>query len=126
MAADALGYARQSRTQILALARAARDPDDEVRNNATRALSVLASSGLAIPIPTDTFIEMLNSGRWTDRNKATALLDALTVSRNPGLLQAIRSRAMALGRVAGLPEERLRELAWNGPVESIVAAAGAR
>ena len=44
IASDAIGYIRQCRAQILALIRAARDPDDEVRNNATRALGVLVRS----------------------------------------------------------------------------------
>lgn len=64
VASDAVGYARQSQDQILALVRAARDPDDEVRNSATRALGVLVRSNatLASEIPPDTFIDMLNSG----------------------------------------------------------------
>ena len=64
------------RARLLALRRAARDPDDEVRNNATRALGVLVRSNraLAASIPPDTFIEMLNSGTWSDRNKAGMLL----------------------------------------------------
>jgi hypothetical protein len=146
VASDAVGYTRQSQDQILALVSAARDPDDEVRNNATRALGVLVRSNaaLAFEIPSDTFIEMLNSGIWTDRNKGTALLMQLTVGRNSDLLAKIRSLAldslvemaswrrpshayfarMVLGRVAGLPEDRLKELAWNGPIDPIIEAAG--
>jgi hypothetical protein len=144
IASDALGYARQSRNQIFALVRAARDPDDEVRNNATRALGVLlrSNAGLAAEIPPDTFIEMLNSGIWTDRNKGAALLVGLTAGRNADLLAKIRTAALdsliemaswhrpshayfarvVLGRVAGLPEDRLQGLAWNGPVDSIIKA----
>jgi len=149
VASDALGYARQSHDQILALVHAARDPDDEVRNNATRALGVLVRSNnaLAAEIPPDTFIEMLNSGVWSDRNKGSSLLMQLTVKRSPDLLAKIRSVALdslvemaswrrpghaffprtILGRVAGLPEDRLQKLAWNGPVDAITtAAAGPR
>jgi hypothetical protein len=144
VASDALGYARQSREQILALVRGARDPDEEVRNNATRALGVLVRSkpALASEIAPDTFIEMLNSGKWKDRNKASSLLMQLTQARNSDLLAKIRSTAVdsliemaswrdashayfariVLGRVAGLPEDRLQTLAWNGPVESIIKA----
>ena len=70
----------------------------------------------------------------------------LTARREPGLLVRIRSMAldsliemaswrgsshaffarMVLGRVAGLPEDRLNELAWNGPAERILNAAGKR
>jgi hypothetical protein len=148
VAADAIGYARQSREQILALVRAARDPDEEVRNNATRALGVLVRSNaaLATEISPDAFIEMLNSGTWTDRNKATSLLMELTAGRDSDLLSKIRSVAldalkemaswrrrghaffarMVLGRVAGIPDDRLKKLAWNGPVEVIIEAAGGR
>ncbi|MGA3043977.1 MAG: hypothetical protein ABSF54_24650, partial [Bryobacteraceae bacterium] len=78
--------------QILALVGAARDPDDEVRNNATRALGVLVRSNgaLATEIPADTFIAMLNSGTWTDRNKGASLLMELTSARTPDLLTKIR------------------------------------
>ena len=148
VASDALGYGRKSRTQIFALVSAARDPDDEVRNNATRALSVLVRSdaALAAEIAPETFIEMLNSGTWTDRNKGASLLMQLTADRKSDLLVKIRSAAlhslmemaswrdpshaffsrMVLGRVAGLPEDRLNALAWNGPVQSIIEAAGRR
>ncbi|HKX00728.1 MAG TPA: HEAT repeat domain-containing protein [Bryobacteraceae bacterium] len=43
-AANTLGYARKSTRQIQALVQAARDPDDGVRNDAVRALGVLASA----------------------------------------------------------------------------------
>lgn len=44
VAAYLLGYARQSRQQITHLVRASHDVNDTVRNNATRALGVLAES----------------------------------------------------------------------------------
>jgi hypothetical protein len=92
VASEAVGYARQSHDQILALVGAARDPDDEVRNNATSALGVLVRSNgaLATEIPADTFIAMLNSGTWTDRNKGASLLMELTSARTPDLLTKIR------------------------------------
>ncbi len=146
VAADALGYGRQSQGQVAALVRAARDPDDEVRNNATRALGVLARSRAGVVTPPDTFIQMMNSGVWTDRNKSAALMERLTAGRDAWLLGRVRVEAldsvmemakwrrpshayfarMVLGRVAGLPEDRLRELAWKGPVKEIVDAAGRR
>ena len=148
VASDAIGYARQSPGQVRAMVRASRDPDDEVRNNATRALGVLVRSNtaLASAISPDVFIDMLNAGKWTDRNKGAALLMQMTVARNPVLLARIRSVALdslvemaswrrpshayfariVLGRVAGLPEDRLQTLAGNGPVEAIVEAAAGR
>ena len=95
IASDALGYVWQSPEQLSALLHAARDPDREVRNNATRALGVLARSqpSVASQIPPQTFVEMLNSGLWTDRNKATSLLVQLTLTRSPDLLAKIRSES---------------------------------
>lgn len=74
VAAFGLGYARQSKAQISALVRASRDADDTVRNNAVRALGVLASSSERVSdwIPAEDFARMLNSGVWADRNKAAS------------------------------------------------------
>ncbi|MGE5647163.1 MAG: HEAT repeat domain-containing protein [Acidobacteriota bacterium] len=110
VASLAAGYARQSPEQIRALVRAARDPNDTVRNNATRALGVLVASkaSLAAQIEPEAFIDMLNSGAWTDRNKALMLLAELTAGRDPNLLARIRSRALdALAEMA----------AWHGGYE---------
>jgi len=144
MAAELLGYARQSRSQITALVQAARDPNRDVRNNATRALIVLAASNskLARQIPAGVFIEMLLSGTWTDVNKASALLSNLTAGRNPALLAQLRrpsvlerlvemarwrtthanAARIILGRMAGIEETRLQQLADAGKVEEIIAA----
>ena len=119
-----------------------------MRNNATRALGVLVGQirHLAAEIPPDTFNEMLNSGVWSDRNKGSSLLMQLTVERSPDLLAKLRSvvfdslvematwrrpghaffSRIILGRVAGLPEDRLQKLAWNGPVDAITTAAVGR
>lgn len=96
IAADALGYGRQSPAQIAALVRATCDPDGEVRNNATRALGVLASSSpqLARQIPPDSFIAMIKSGVWTDRNKAAFVFMELTRARSPALLAKLRAQAL--------------------------------
>jgi hypothetical protein len=143
-AAFALGYAGQSRTQILALVRASRDPDGEVRNNAVRALGVLAtfSKKLAASIPAGPIVAMLNSGIWEDRNKSALLLNILTGPRDPGLLRVLRSQALQslvemaswkdrdhawdarliLGRMAGIEEKHLEKLATDN-VEEIISAA---
>jgi hypothetical protein len=42
-----------------------------------------ANDTMARQIPPDVFIEMLNSGIWTDRNKGTIVLERLTANRNP-------------------------------------------
>lgn len=141
-AAEALGYAEQSRIQILTLVHASRDADDEVRNNALRALGVLATFNqtLAASIPAGPIVAMLNSGIWADRNKAGLLLNILTGARDPRLLRALRSQAleslvemarwkdrghawdarMILGRIAGIEEKSLEKLATDN-VEEIIS-----
>src|SRR5215470_14438818 len=47
-ASQMLGYGQQSSEQIDALVRASLDPDDDVRNNAVRALAVLAGAKPAL------------------------------------------------------------------------------
>jgi hypothetical protein len=148
IASDLLGYAQQSQGQITALVRASRDPDSDVRNSATRALGVLVESNakLAAKIEPDTFIAMLASGIWTDRNKAIWLLAPMTAGRNPQLLAKIRAHAfgqlvemarwtdpghalgarLVLGRLARIPEDKLEAMLQNGPPDSIIEAAGKR
>ena len=75
------------------------DPDDEVRNNAVRALAILAGWAnehpeAEIAIPGEPFIDFLNSVSWTDRNKGVFVLMALTDSRHPALLAQLRARAL--------------------------------
>ena len=144
-AAHILGYANQSPRQLHALVRASRDPDETVRNNAIRALAVLAESSPAIArtIPADNFIAMLSSGKFTDRNKAGFLLSEMTLTRQPALLARLRKQALPaleemahwrsghsyfariiLGRIAGIPPARLQKLAsQQDQVETIIAAA---
>jgi hypothetical protein len=146
VAAYLLGYARQSSQQINSLVHAANDPDAVVRNNATRALAVLAQSSpkTAARIPATRFLEMLSSGSWSDRNKASWVLSGMTESRPPKLLADLRSKALVsliemarwrtphaitfrilLGRIAGIKEERLRELANSDNADEIIKAIGA-
>jgi hypothetical protein len=144
VAAHALGYARQSRIQISALVQASRDEDKTVRNNAMRALGILALSNERVSawIPAEHFARMLNSGVWEDRNKAGLLLGVLSHGRDPRLLRLLRSEAldsliemarwrdpnhasdarMILGRIAGIEENRLQELAASGKVDEIISA----
>ena len=144
-AAQLLGYADRSSGQINELVRASRDADDTVRNNATRALIVLAKSDAktASTIPAGSFVEMLNSGEWTDRNKAGGLLGELTRSRSPQLLKTLRSVAFEslaemarwesghaqpareiLGRIAGIDEEKLAGMVTDDvQAETIISLA---
>lgn len=144
-AAHILAYARQSKEQIEALVKAGSDADETVRNNAIRALGVLSQSDprVAARIPAGSFIAMLNSGSWTDRNKAGFLLNELSRGRDPKLLRQLRSQALGsliemarwrsaghadssrilLGRIAGIEENLLQQLVEAGQVEQIINAA---
>jgi hypothetical protein len=142
-AATVLGYADPSPEQLAALARASRDPDEGVRNNAVRALAVLARSSpkTASQIPAQGFIDLIGSGSWTDRNKACALMETLTRTRDPKLLSTLRRQAltpliemahwdpghagaaeMILGRIAGIPEAKLDKMAATDQADAIIHA----
>jgi hypothetical protein len=145
MAADALGYGARTTRQMAALVHAARDPDSGVRNNSTRALGEIleADPSVAAQIPPDNFIDMIRSGTWTDRNKSSMVLWPLTQSRDPKLLARLKSQAsdallemarwrtygwsysprVILARIAGVPEERIDQLA-EGPLDAFLAAIG--
>lgn len=148
-AAQLLGYANRSPAQIDALVRAANDSDRAVRNNAVRALWVLASGRSRAEIariPAAPFIAMLNSATWEDRNKAGLLLSALATRRHSNTLADLRRNAMdslvemarwddpghayayrvLLGRLAGFDDVRVNELISTGKVETIIEAAQRR
>jgi len=142
LAAQALGYAGQSNAQVEALVHACLDPDDDVRNNATRALGVLlgAKPDLVPLISIEPFITLLTSGVWSDHNKAVMVLNALTSKRDQIVLNKLRSGVvdnllemarwrsdghaftarMILGRIAGIEEARLVDLAQKGQVDAIL------
>lgn len=137
-----LGYAQNSPAQIQALIHASRDRQETVRNNATRALLVLAESSpkIAARIPPDGFIEMLLSGTWTDLNKASLLLSILARSREPSLLAKFQRKEALdrlieiarwrtghaepaqyiLGCVAGINEKELEQLIADKNAEAII------
>jgi hypothetical protein len=142
VAAQMLGYARQSDEQVGALVRASLDPDGGVRNDAVRALEVLAGAkpDLAKRIPPEPFVRLLRSGVWLDRNKASLVLVALTNSRDPRLLSLLHTDALdslvemarwrsvghaeaaltILGRMAGLSEDSLNKLIEAGQADTII------
>lgn len=144
VAAEVLGYGRHTKSQVAALATARRDADEGVRNNATRALVVLAGSdvNLVRRIPPESFIEMVLSGTWTDVNKAGALLADLMRRRDPAVLAKLRTPEVLgrliemarwrtehanparyiLGRVAGIEENRLGRLVAEKRVDEIIGA----
>lgn len=149
-AAQILGYAPNVGDVVPDLERAIHDPDETVRNNAMRALAVIAlyaqqlpSAGIRVsPAP---FIDMLNSVIWTDRNKSSLALYQLTTGRDSALLAALRANAvpalrdiarwrspghafagfMVLGRVEGIPEQALQQ-AWQKGDRSVVLGSPAK
>ncbi len=97
-AAEVLAYAPNKQSVVPDLVYAMRDRSADVRNNATRALALIAMYGQQHPeakitVPFEPFIDLLNSLAWTDRNKASLALMAVTESRNPALLAALKTRA---------------------------------
>ena len=146
VAAELLGYVPRSSRQIDALAKASNDSDDNTRNNAVRALSVLSSARDAEPLhinPTP-FIRLLFSGKWTDRNKASLFLSHLTDQRDSALLAALRKRALPpliegaswsedpghsipflviLGRIGGIKDDKLMQLIGAHDIQVIIHSA---
>lgn len=147
-AAWLLGYAPDKKAILADLTAAARDPDAGVRNNATRALGVIAEYAAAHPklgieIDPTVFLDMLASVTWTDRNKASFVLLGMTQSRPPKLLDKLRERSLPelsemarwkskghngaavqiLGRIAGWKDDVAHQTWANGEVEKIIAAA---
>lgn len=97
--AQVIAYAADKKKVVELLLHAIKDSDENVRNNATRAIGVLAaylseSPEIKITIPAAPFIDMLNSVSWTDRNKAAMVLLELTRRRDKDLLQQIKNHAM--------------------------------
>jgi hypothetical protein len=145
MAADALGYGARNARQMAALVYASRDPDSDVRNNAMRALGEIlrANPSAGREVPPDAFIDMVRSGIWTDRNKGCVVLWPLTQSRDAEVLTKIKAESeealweiarwrnvgwafcarAVIGRIAGIPEERLNALAF-GPLDAFTSAIG--
>jgi hypothetical protein len=121
-----------------ALQYALRDREDEVRENAVRALQAVAVGAKLHPdqqihIQPTWFIELMNSVVWTDRHDATLALVNLTEARDPETLALLRDRALSsvvemarwhdlqhalpafilAGRLAGLDEQQIKA-AWVG------------
>ena len=95
-AAMLLGYSSSPQRQIALLIEASRDSNGLVRNNAVRSLALMAGADARVAkrIPAAPFIEFLKSGSWQDRDKGSFLLDAITASRDPGLLRLLRAEAV--------------------------------
>jgi hypothetical protein len=148
LAAQVIAYAKDKQAVVNDLVEAMRDPAEGVRNNAMRALAVMAESAAQktnhpIRIPVRPFIEMLNSVEWTDRNKSSLALLRLTKQRDPAVLSELRQKALPsliemarwkvsghayppfflLGRVAGFSENEIGDAWEHGDRAAFVDAA---
>jgi hypothetical protein len=145
LAAQILGYASRKADIIDDLVYGTNDPSATVRNNAMRALAVIASASPRPMrrIPIEPFVGLLNSPVWTDRNKASLALLQLSARRNPELLATLRNQAMEslvemarwkskghatpalmiLGRIGGWSDENVLAAAERGEREGVINAA---
>jgi len=148
IAAHVIGYAPDKREIVNDLQYAMQDPDDDVRNNAMRALGAIVvlarrDPEAGIKVSPTWFTEMLNSIIWTDRSKAAMALVSLTDSRDARVLDQIRDRALPslvemarwkslshawhpfllVGRLAGLPEKQIMDAWSKGERERVIAKA---
>lgn len=100
LAAQILAYGTDQRAIAREPLFATDDPDETVRNNAVRAISILAlwandHPDAGVSIPAAPFIDLLNSVSWSDRNKGVLAVMALTATRNPDVLRDVRTRALS-------------------------------
>jgi hypothetical protein len=148
MAVEVLAYATDKRSVVPDLVDAASDPDPVVRNNALRALGVMAANptlrpAVASGVPRALVVELLGSIEWKDRNKASLLLLRLTEARDPAWLAALSDAVLpelaemarwtaaghalpaftVLGRIAGWTEDAIGAAWASGDRESVIRAA---
>jgi hypothetical protein len=148
IAAQVLGYVKDKQAIVPDLVAAMRDPEADVRNNASRALLVFAEFSPKPPaskinVPPEPFIQMLNSCIWSDRNKSAGALAQLSEKRDPVLMAALRKQALPaliemanwkssghalsslriLGRIGGLSDDTIQSKLAQGDRASIIAAA---
>ena len=147
LAAQVLAYSADKKTVIDDLIYGMRDPDEETRNNSTRALWLIAMLGqrspdLGIKVPSAPFIDLLNSIVWTDRNKSSLALLQITDNRDPALLAELHQRALpaliemarwktpghaqasiyVLGRIGGMSEPDIQAAVAKGDLETVISA----
>jgi hypothetical protein len=132
IAAEVIAYASNKKDVLPDLLYALHDVDEDVRNNAARALGIIATysnlnPALNLQIPASDFIQLLNSIVWTDRNKALLVLMPLTEKRDSAIFEQLRLQAkpslvemahwkdvghsypayLILGRMAGMPDDQI-------------------
>ena len=145
LAADIIGYAPDKQAVVKDLVYGMSDPDGEVRNNSMRALAVISRFARMTPkrgikVPTEPFVNMLNSIEWSDRNKSSQALMQLTENREAGLMGSLRKRALQslvemarwrstahanasffiLGRLGGFSNQEIQKAWENGNREALI------
>ena len=143
LAAQVLAYLPDKAKVAELLGPALTDPSPAVRNDAARALWIIAEYARDKPdvrsrIPVDPLVRMLASVSWTDRNKSSLVLMALTSARDSTLLATLDARSRAeleemarwntqhalpafvmLGRIRGLTDDEIFG-AWSSGERSRV------
>jgi hypothetical protein len=139
---------RTTKVVVNGLQWALRDQDDNVRENAARALKAVAVGARLHPeqqirIEPTWFIELMNSVVWSDRRNASLALVNLTEQRDPEMLSLIRERALRsviemarwhdlqhalpafilAGRLAGLDEKAIQAAWVSGNREPVLKKA---
>lgn len=147
IAAHAMVVSTDKPAAAQALQYALQDPEEDVRRNALNSLGTLAAYALKHPdseirIAPTWPVEMLSSIVWSDRMGAVNLLLTLSESREPAVLDLIRTRAapqliemarwnslthalpayILLGRVAGLAENEIQESWSKGEREARISS----
>ena len=148
-AAWVLGYAADKRKAAAELDSAVRDPNPKVPNNAMRALGLILVYAqkhpeLAIEAPIESFLDLVESVEWTDRNKAMLVLDGFSAGRDEVVLAKLRVRSLPalvemarwqteghagmafllVGRIAGLSDAEIDDEARTaGQRERVIARA---
>jgi hypothetical protein len=148
LAAQVIAYTSDKRAVIGDLIEGVQDPSDGVRNNAMRALSLIAMFAqrnpmLGIVVPPTPFVDLLNSIEWTDLNKSSMALAELTQARDPVLMADLRARALpslieiarwkshghaeaaslVLGRIVGLQDDEIQAAFERGDRALVLDAA---
>lgn len=148
-AAAMLGYAPDKNAVVPDLVRAVTDSNDDVRNNAVRALAIFSAKKSDPPrVPYEPIIALLDSATWTDLNKASFALFQISERRDPKFFAALQKPArqslaeiarwhsrthaqpgfIILGRLSGFSDAELfkRWLDQNNTEEVIRAGLAAR
>ena len=151
IAAQLIAYTKDKKKIVDPLLFAVNDEDEEVRNNATRAISVLVAYSykhqeLKISISPEPFIRMINSIIWTDRNKGASVLYQLTENKDQNIISMLKQSAIEsliemakwkskghagfsfiiLGRVAGWDDEKilkcLEQKDWHPFIDEMITS----